>query len=274
MFKCKNVVKSSKVAQVNNVVSVTGNSGTYVEMGVATHNQYNSEVSMLNYTKDTKYQKYTINNIALFNATDESLANTSFETIGEEPIIGHCITTEDLINIYANGCIQQFYEEYCKLHSHKENLILGKLLSILGIEVWRDVTCYGGIYKGKYMVSNLGRVLRLYKTKDFTRILKQFVCGNGYLYVWLYHKGHKQTVRVNRLVGLTFIEEPTEPLDCCHSNTNKLDNRLFNLEFKTHAENLQNPITLKKCKESAIVAKAKSKADKATTATSTPTTSE
>ena len=107
MLKINNVVKSDKKVQLYDIASVTGNSGTYVEIGVPSHNQYNSEVSMSNYQKDT-----------------------SFQTIGEEPIIGHCITTQDLINIYAHGCIQEFYEEYCKLHSHKENLILGKLLSI------------------------------------------------------------------------------------------------------------------------------------------------
>ena len=73
MFKCKNVVKSNKKVQVYDIASVTGNSGTYVKLGTATHNQYNSEVSMLNYTKDTKYQKYTVNNIVLFIGTDESL---------------------------------------------------------------------------------------------------------------------------------------------------------------------------------------------------------
>ena len=259
VVKIKNVVKSSKVAQVNNVVSVTGNSGTYVEMGVATHNQYNSEVSMLNYTKDTKYQKYTINNIALFNATDESLANTSFETIGEEPIIGHCITTEDLINIYANGCIQEFYEEYCKLHSDKENLILGKVLTILGIEIFRDITCYGGIYKGKYMVSNFANVLSLNKRQP--KILKPCDDGRGYLFVTLWRNNKPQRVKVHRLMALTFIGEPTEKMDACHSNTDSYDNRLFNLDLKTHWENLQNPITQRKAKETL-----KAKANKDTTA--------
>ena len=252
--------KSNKKVQVNNVVSVTGNSGTYVEMGVATHNQYNSEVSMLNYTKDTKYQKYTINNIALFNATDESLANTSFETIGEEPLFGHCITTKDLINIYRNDCIQEFYEEFCKLHTDKENLILAKVLSIIGIEVWRNVVCYGGIYKDKYFVSNLANVKRLYKNKH-VKILKQYDNPCGYMYVTLSCKGKVQHVRVNRLVALTFIGESTEQLDACHSNTDSYDNRLFNLDLKTHWENLQNPITQRKAKETL-----KAKANKDTTA--------
>ena len=252
--------KSSNVVQVNNGISVTSNSATYVKIDVPTHAQYNSEVSMLNYLKDTKYQKYTMNNYMLYSPTQETLVKSTFETIGEEPLIGHCITTQDIMDIYANGCIQGFYEEYCKLHTDKENLILAKVLSILGIEVYKDVVCYGGIYSGKYMVSNLGRVLSLYRNKQ-PKILKQYDNGKGYLYVKLYHNDKKQNVYVHRLVGLTFIEEPTEPLECCHSNTNRCDNRLFNLDLKTHIENIQNPITQKKLKETLKI-----KFDKASTA--------
>ena len=246
MLKIKNVVKSNESKQVNNGASVTGNSATYVNIDVTTHTQYNSEVLMLNYAKDTKCQKYTMNNPMLLSAIDETLVKSTFETIGEEPIIGHCITTQDLINIYANGCIQGFYEEYCKLHSHKENLILGKLLSILGIEIWRDVVCYDGIYKGKYMVSNMGRVLRLYKKKPLPKIMKPCDNGCGYLLVGLCHNGKIQRVSVHRLVALTFYGVPSEQLDACHSNTNTHDNRLFNLDFKTHSDNMLNPLTQKK----------------------------
>ena len=247
MLKIKNVVKSNESKQVNNSAIVTGNTGSYVKLGVPSHTQYNNEVSMLNYTKSTKYQKYTMNNYMLYSGTDETLVKSTFETIGEEPIIGHCITTEDLINIYANGCIQEFYEEYCKLHTDKENVILGKLLSIIGIEVYKDVVCYGGIYKGKYMVSNMGNVLSL-KKKHFGKTLNQVVNTHGYLYVQLWHKSHIQNIRVNRLVALTFYGEPTEKLDVCHSNDVKTDNRLFNLKFGTRSYNMNNPITQRKRK--------------------------
>lgn len=258
VLKIKNVVKSNDVVQVYDIASVTGNTGRYVKLGVTTHNHYNNDVSMLK----SQYIFDTTNNVMLYIPTDETLVKSTFETIGEEPIIGHCITTQDLINIYAHGCIQGFYEEFCKLHSHKENVILAKVLSIIGIEIWRDIVCYGGIYKGKYMVSNLGNVLRLYKTKDFTKILKQDYNPCGYMYVHLCHNGKVQNIRVNRLVALTFYGVPTEKLEACHSNTNSLDNRLFNLEFKTHLENIQNPITQRKLKETL-----KTKADKDTTST-------
>ena len=265
MLKIKNVVKSNEKVQLYDIANASVNSATYVKIDVPTHAQYNNEVSMLNYLKDTKYQKYTIYNHILYSSTDETLVKSTFEVIGDEPIIGYCITTQDLMDIYANDCIQEFYEEYCKLHTDKENLILAKVLSILGIEVWKDVTCYGAIYKGLYMVSNLGRVKRLFKN-HVGKILKPYDCGKqGYLYVALFHKCKRQNVRVNRLVGLTFYGESNEPLEACHSNTNSYDNRLFNLEFKTHYENIMNPITQKK-RNDTLKAKAESKA---TTAAST-----
>ena len=259
--------KSDKKAQVNKYVVASVNTDTYANIGVASHAQYNNDVSQTKsqYIFDTK------KNIALYSPTQETLVKSTFETIGEEPIFGYCITTQDIMDIYANGCIQGFYEEYCKLHTDKENLILGKVLSILGIEIWRDVTCYDGIYSGRYMVSNLGRVLSLYRNKQ-PKIIKQFDNGYGYLQVKLCHNNKNQNVYVHRLVGLTFIKEPTEPLECCHSNTNRYDNRLFNLDFKTHYENVNNPITLKKYKDAWVT---RAKADKAsTTPTAAPTTLE
>ena len=266
MLKIKNVVKSNEKVQVNNVVSVTSvNTGTYVKIGVPTHAQYNSEVSMLNYLKDTKYQKYTIYNHILYSSTDETLVKSTFETIGDEPIIGYCITTQDIMDIYANGCIQGFYEEYCKLHTDKENLILAKVLSILGIEVYKDVTCFDGIYKGKYMVSNLANVLSLTK-KHFGNIVKPCDNGRGYLIVQLCHNGKPKVVTVHRLMALTFYGEPIEKMDACHSNANSHDNRLVNVDFRTHHENINNPITQKKHKETR-----KAKADKASTASTSAT---
>ena len=73
MLNIKNVVKSNKMMQVYDIASVTNNTGRCVELGVTTHSQYNSEVSMINYLKDTKYQKYTIYNHMLYIPTEQTL---------------------------------------------------------------------------------------------------------------------------------------------------------------------------------------------------------
>ena len=258
--------KSSNVVQVNNGISVTSNSATYVKLGVASHAQYNNDVSLAK----AQYLFDTGNNVDLFNATEQSIDFTRFVTIGDEAVICGCITMHDIIDFYASGCIQQFYDAFCDSHSVSDSIVLARFLSAIGVEVWRKVECFGGIYKDRYMVSNLGRVLRLYKTKQ-AKILKQFDGGIGYLRVDLSHNGKAKRVRVHRLVGLTFIGEPTEPLDCCHSNTNSYDNRLFNLEFKTHSDNINNPLSKKKYRNTIDN---RSKADKAesSTAESTSTT--
>lgn len=258
MLKIENVVKSNESKQVTNGASVIGNTDTYVKLGVTTHTQYNNDVSMLK----SQFLFDTTNNPMLLSAIDETLDITWFETIGEEPIICGCIKIQDIFNFYENGCIQQFYECFCESHTNEESITLARFLSAIGVEVWRKVECFGGIYKGRYFVSNLGRVLRLYKTRQ-AKILKQYEYGHGYLYVHLWHNYQRKCVRVNRLVSITFYGEPTEKLDACHSNTNNLDNRLFNLEFKTHAENVQNPITQRKLKET-LKAKAESSAPTST----------
>ena len=122
------------------------------------------------------------------------------------------------------------------------------------------------------MVSNLGRVLSLNK-KHFGKIVKQYDNGYGYLRVQLYHNGKWQNVSVHRLVGLTFYnEEPTEKVAACHSNTVKTDNRLFNLKLATYSENMNNPITRKKYRNTIDN---RTKADKDTAAsTSTTATAE
>lgn len=244
MLKIENVVKSNESKQVTNGLSVIGNTDTYVKLGVTTHTQYNNDVSMLK----SQFLFDTTNNPMLLSAIDETLDITWFETIGEEPIICGCIKIQDIIDIYASGCIQEFYDAFCKSHSDEESKVLARFLSAIGIEIWKDITCYGGIYKGKYMVSNLGNVKSL-NEKHFGKILKPLDCGHGYLCVWLCHNYKKQIITVHRLVALTFYGEPTEKLESCHANGIKTDNRLFNLDLKTHIENLQNPLTKKKNKD-------------------------
>ena len=266
MLKTNN--KSSNVVQLNNSLSVTSNTGTYVNIGVTTHAQYNNDVSMLK----GKYLFDTENNICLFNVIDETIDLSTFVIIGQEPIISGCITIQDIFNFYTNGVIQGFYENFCQSHSANESIVLAKFLSTIGIEVWRSVTCYGGIYKGRYFVSNLGRVLSLNK-KHFGKIVKTFDNGHGYLRVQLYHNGNWQNISVHRLVALTFYnEEPTEKVACCHGNTVKTDNRLFNLKLGTYSENMNNPITRKKYRNT-IDNRTKAKADKDTAAAATSTAS-
>lgn len=99
-----------------------------------------------------------------------------------------------------------------------------------------------------YSVSNLGRIkaetcekwhsdskrLRFYPA----HIMAQGI-NNGYLVVTLINnKGKRKTYRVNRLVLEAFSKNPQNLPDACHLNEDSLDNRLVNLKWGTHKENV------------------------------------
>lgn len=98
-------------------------------------------------------------------------------------------------------------------------------------EVWKEIPntdC-------KYFVSNRGRILSLCYNQP--RLLKQFICGDGYYYVDIH--GSK---RVNRLVALAFIDNPENKEIVHHIDANRLNNDIDNLQWATAKENRQASI--------------------------------
>ena len=110
-------------------------------------------------------------------------------------------------------------------------------------EIWKDVVGYEGLYQ----VSNLGRVRGLDRLVKHSgehmriqkgRILKGLVHSkDGYVYVGLYKKGKYKKIKVHRLVGLAFIENPQNKPMINHIDENKENNKLDNLEWCTAKEN-------------------------------------
>ena len=88
------------------------------------------------------------------------------------------------------------------------------------------------LYGAGYEVSNDGQVRRNEK------ILKQSTDHGGYSTVKLYSHSKYKCYRVHRLVALAFIDNPEGKRTVNHINGNKKDNRLENLEWATHSENL------------------------------------
>lgn len=94
-------------------------------------------------------------------------------------------------------------------------------------ELWKEVKGCNGLY----LVSNMGRVKRIYKTKP-SRLLKQVVNHDGYLAVSVSDgKGNIKNKRVHRLVAETFIENPKNYPVVNHIDENKKNNALDNLEW-------------------------------------------
>jgi hypothetical protein len=111
-------------------------------------------------------------------------------------------------------------------------------------EEWRDVVGYDG----EYEVSNLGRVRRLPKTivdscrggkrRRFlkAKIIKRTISKTGYYTVAL----GKRNVKLHRVIAEAFIPNPEGKPYINHKSGVKTDNRICNIEWCTHAENLQH----------------------------------
>ena len=96
------------------------------------------------------------------------------------------------------------------------------------IEEWKDAINYNGLYQ----VSNLGRIRN---TKE--KIIKQYKDHKGYLITQLTNGKTSKTIRVHRLIAMTFIPNIKNKAQVNHINCNKADNRIENLEWVTNNEN-------------------------------------
>jgi hypothetical protein len=109
-------------------------------------------------------------------------------------------------------------------------------------EIWKPVLGY----EGAYSVSNMGRVRseqrRVKRSDGRPRtipccILKYRVGDVGYPIVSLHKNGKGQTIRVHRVVLEAFVGPCPDGMECLHANNDKLDARLVNVRWGTHAEN-------------------------------------
>lgn len=114
-------------------------------------------------------------------------------------------------------------------------------LNDLPNEIWKDIPNYEGLYQ----VSNLGRVKSLerdYKSafvrKMPQNIKKQKINKRGYYYLHLCKNGKKWATTVHKLVVFAFIgPKPYPDVTINHKDSNKLNNRLENLEYCSIKEN-------------------------------------
>lgn len=68
--------------------------------------------------------------------------------------------------------------------------------------------------------------------------VKAHVNGKGYWVVQLFHEELRRTRPIHRLLAEAFLPNLEDKPEVNHINGDKLDNRLENLEWVTHQENI------------------------------------
>ncbi len=118
--------------------------------------------------------------------------------------------------------------------------MIAKLKSRLGIEVWKDIPEYEGLYK----VSNLGNVRSLDRIDSGGRklkekILKKALSSSGYFGVCLTKNNKSKTLTIHKLMAIAFLNHRPcgFQLVVNHIDTNCENNNLYNLEIITQREN-------------------------------------
>jgi predicted XRE-type DNA-binding protein len=106
-------------------------------------------------------------------------------------------------------------------------------------EIWKDIKGYEGVYQ----VSNLGNIKSI--NYNHTGVSKNLIGGiiTGYHAVNLYGNGYRK-FKVHRIVALHFIPNPENKPMINHINNIRTDNRVENLEWCTHQENMDHAVKM------------------------------
>ena len=88
----------------------------------------------------------------------------------------------------------------------------------------------------RYEVSTLGRIRSGYH--DPPLLLRLQMGSSGYLTTRLHHQGIPHNVTVHSAVLRTFVGPPPPGQECRHLNGDKHDNRLSNVRWGTHRQNV------------------------------------
>ncbi|MEE9190115.1 MAG: NUMOD4 domain-containing protein [Candidatus Neomarinimicrobiota bacterium] len=106
-------------------------------------------------------------------------------------------------------------------------------------------------YEGYYQASNTGEVRSVDRMvfgkggspkKISGKVLSQHIDKDGYCIVSLHKDGCVNTVKVHRLVGMTFLDNYNNYPEINHRNAVKNDNNVFNLEWCDAKHNTNHAI--------------------------------
>lgn len=103
-------------------------------------------------------------------------------------------------------------------------------------EIWKPINGYRW-----YFVSNLGRIKKVFRSRDgMSKIIKPHIRGD-YLSVHLYEDGIMKAYSIHRLVAEAFLENPENKPEVDHINRKEPHtNCVSNLRWATRSENKIN----------------------------------
>ena len=105
------------------------------------------------------------------------------------------------------------------------------------METWKRIPGFN-----LYMASDRGRIKTFnWKGSGQERIMKPALDASGYLRTMLKgDDGRIRTIKVHRIIGVTFISNPENKPQINHKNCIRNDNRVINLEWVTKSENMKH----------------------------------
>lgn len=110
-------------------------------------------------------------------------------------------------------------------------------------EEWRKIK-----YHSNYMVSNNGNVKNITTGKLLKASRNK---TSGYMYIRLYSDyGGRTSFRLHRLVALHFLDNPLGYEDVNHIDEDKENNKVSNLEWCSHIDNIRHGTGIKRSKNS------------------------
>lgn len=106
--------------------------------------------------------------------------------------------------------------------------------------IWKPVVDFEGIYE----VSNMGDVRRVRKPLKggvgaIGKVLKPHLNHDGYARLYLYKDGRQYNIFIHRIVMTAFVGPIPEGYETNHKDGNRANNRLDNLEYLTHGDNIR-----------------------------------
>lgn len=134
----------------------------------------------------------------------------------------------------------------CPRKNHKKPLwalFRGVLMSAPAFEEWRPVRGF----EDRYRVSSFGNVMSILRYDVNARTYR--ACSDrmasnphstGCLVVNLWRNNKYKSFRIHRLVAEAFLPNPENKKTVNHKDGDKTNNKLENLEWATHSENIQH----------------------------------